>query len=282
MPGDNTADGVRPHEIELAVVVKAYPAISAKNGEVVCLARIRTDLAAPEWVRLWPMKIRDADPSLQFKKWDLIRGTAAASGADKRPESMAPMLTTFRRTGTLASAHGWRDRRVLSDPLLRTFPQHLADHALRKTSLANIVAGEALDLEFEKKPAALLLKQTTAAFEAAGGDMQSLFGDTQRPLEPIPVIGRLVMRFDGETEPRKLAIEDWEFWQTWRRWGRTYPSGFEDRLRQKWLGEMLAPTKDASVVIGNQFHAREQWALLSVLWPPAASDVDQGQLDLFG
>src|ERR1700674_3007527 len=40
-------------QISLVVTVKAYPAISRKHGEAVCVAGIRTDTPEPRWVRLW-------------------------------------------------------------------------------------------------------------------------------------------------------------------------------------------------------------------------------------
>src|SRR5437879_1598199 len=68
--------------ISLVVTVKAYPAISQKHGEAVCVAGIRTD-SAPRWVRLWPVYFRDLPFSERFQKSSTRRshGMACPSAA---------------------------------------------------------------------------------------------------------------------------------------------------------------------------------------------------------
>ncbi len=55
--------------IELIVTVKAYPNISQRYGEVVCVAGIRTDVEPNRWVRLFPIQFRDLEFSKRFKKY---------------------------------------------------------------------------------------------------------------------------------------------------------------------------------------------------------------------
>ena len=54
--------------VRLMVTVKAYPNISQRHGEVVCVAGIRTDQAQPAWVRLWPVQFRDLAFADRFEK----------------------------------------------------------------------------------------------------------------------------------------------------------------------------------------------------------------------
>ena len=66
----------------LLVPVKAYPAISQKYGEVVCVAGIRTDPAAPAWVRMFPVAFRGIPFDQRFKKYQHISfGAERHSGA---------------------------------------------------------------------------------------------------------------------------------------------------------------------------------------------------------
>ena len=56
-------------EIEVAVAVMAYPAITMRHGEVVCVAGFRCDvLGESDWVRLFPVRVRDVPASIRVRK----------------------------------------------------------------------------------------------------------------------------------------------------------------------------------------------------------------------
>ncbi len=80
--------------IEMVVTVKAYPSISTKYGETVCVAGIRTDTPGPEWVRLYPLVYRDLQFDLRFTKYQRIT-LEVADASDPRPESLKPNLDTL-------------------------------------------------------------------------------------------------------------------------------------------------------------------------------------------
>jgi hypothetical protein len=63
--GDETAD--------VMITVKTYPNPSETYGETVCVAGVRLDRERPEWIRLYPVKFRNADFDNQFKKYEIIR-----------------------------------------------------------------------------------------------------------------------------------------------------------------------------------------------------------------
>jgi hypothetical protein len=77
-------------QISLLVTVKAYPAISQKYGEVVCVAGIRTDTPAPTWARLFPVPYRDIPFGQRFKKYQHISLEAEHHSGDKHPETFRP------------------------------------------------------------------------------------------------------------------------------------------------------------------------------------------------
>lgn len=52
------------------VTVKAYPNLSRKYGETVCVAGI--DLDTNQWIRLYPIPFRDLDSDQKFKKYNII------------------------------------------------------------------------------------------------------------------------------------------------------------------------------------------------------------------
>jgi hypothetical protein len=59
-------------QMDLLVLVKAYPSVSMKYGEAVCVAGVRLDAPRPEWVRLFPVGFRDLPAEQQFGKYDVI------------------------------------------------------------------------------------------------------------------------------------------------------------------------------------------------------------------
>ena len=67
------------------VTVKAYPEISAKHGETVCVAGI--DVNAGSWVRLYPVPFRDLEAYRKFKKYSIIEVRGERPKNDNRPES---------------------------------------------------------------------------------------------------------------------------------------------------------------------------------------------------
>lgn len=73
------------------ITVKTYPNPSETYGETVCVAGVRLDRGDREWVRLYPVKFRNADFDSQFKKYDVIRVNGTYHQAnDNRPESFRP------------------------------------------------------------------------------------------------------------------------------------------------------------------------------------------------
>jgi len=67
------------------ITVKAYPNPSKKYGETVCCAGV--DLAANQWIRLYPIPFRDLDDEQRFKKYNVIEVNCAKATDDHRPES---------------------------------------------------------------------------------------------------------------------------------------------------------------------------------------------------
>src|SRR4051812_17337323 len=72
------------------ITVKAYPTISTKYGEAVCVAGVRLDGPAPAWIRLFPVGFRDLERSSQFAKYQVIRLRAQRHTTDIRRETWRP------------------------------------------------------------------------------------------------------------------------------------------------------------------------------------------------
>jgi hypothetical protein len=99
-PGEETA--------ELMVTVKTYPNPSETYGETVCVAGVRLDRDRPEWIRLYPVKFRNADFDSTFKKYEIIRVNGTYHQAnDNRPESFRPRQDEMVHVERMDSKKNW-------------------------------------------------------------------------------------------------------------------------------------------------------------------------------
>ena len=254
-------------EIEVLVSVMAYPAISTKHGEVVCVAGFRHDtLWQPDWVRLFPFRVRDVPAGFRVRKWDVVRLRVHKAESDHRPESMTPDMDSIVVTGHLDTSRNWHARKQFVDPHRgKTMLKVLDDHQRLGTSLAVVEPGEVLDVEATKRPEKELAEaKAKATREAAQGNLFAL--DDRQPLEPVPYDFHVVVRYPDESEPRRLKIIDWEINQAFRKYRREYTDPAV-RVSERWRDVVLAPGNDPAYFVGNMHRFPEQWLLLGVFWP---------------
>lgn len=240
------------------VNVIAYPAITGRHGEAVCVAGIRSDhLMEPSWVRLFPFRGRTTADQVRVHKWNENEVHVRANRLDNRPESRKPDLESIQVVGHLDTNRGWSSRRALVDTLPRyeTIQGVLTAQRASKTSLAVVDTGEILDLEITRKPAAdLQALESKARSQLSQGTLFDIVNPTQ-PLEPMPVDFHYVIQYADETSPRQLKIIDWKINHAWRKWCQEY-SRPEVAIRDKWLGEVAANSKDVSYFVGNRQAAK--------------------------
>ncbi|CAJ58821.1 hypothetical protein FRAAL0142 [Frankia alni ACN14a] len=152
-------DGIAHHgriRMTVLVTVKAYPTVSDKYGEAVCVAGIRTDVIPHEWVRLFPVHFRDLPREQQFRKWEFIELEARRGSEDRRPESYRPILDTIQRGRFMETGKDWAERRWHLEPFLQpsvcgpggVHERRRADN----TSLAVIEPREVFDFSVEPRP----------------------------------------------------------------------------------------------------------------------------------
>lgn len=254
-------------EIEIVVSVMAYPAISTRHGEVVCVAGFRHDtLWEPTWVRLFPFRVRDIPTELRVRKWDVIRLRVRKARSDRRPESFTPDMDSIRVVGHLDTKRNWEARRALVDPHRgRTMRQVLDQQAAEGISLAVVEPGEILDLEVTARSTKELQEaRERAEREIAQGDLFSL--DDRLPLEPVPFDFHMVLQYPDEDQPRRLKVVDWEINQAFRNYRSNYREP-EQEVRKHWLSDVCGPGRDPCFLIGNQHRFPDQWLLLGIVWP---------------
>jgi hypothetical protein len=262
--------------VRLMVTVKAYPNISQRHGEVVCVAGIRTDQAQPAWVRLWPVQFRDLAFADRFEKYQEITVDAAPSHKDDRPESLRPRTDTLSVGQEHSTRNRWAARRRWVEPLIVDSMCEVLDRQEKDgSSLAVIRPGTVHDLVIEAMPAGWTPGQQSVI------DQPSLFAPDKSQLEAIPY--RFKYRYtcsrDG-CKGHEQSIIDWELGQAFRNWS---PDDATQRLaliRKKWLDEICGSDKETLFFVGNIHMHPRSFVVLGTFWPPKEPATDQLNLSL--
>lgn len=251
-------------KVELLITVKAYPAVSQRHGEVVCVAGVRTDTPEPEWCRLFPVPFRDLAFQQRFVKYEIVSLNAQAHGTDQRRETLRPDPDSVKRGKVIDTKKDptWSRRRPYVEPLeVGSMCEILSRQREDGTSLGFFRPAEILDFTVEKEtgdwdPA----KQNVV-------DQPSLLFPTKGGLEKIPYRFRYRYRCD---EPgcgtHHQSIIDWELAQAFRRW--PYPEAERlEKIRQLWLDRMWAEDRETRLFVGNQHLYPDKFLVLGVFWP---------------
>lgn len=257
------------NKVRLLVTVKAYPAVSRKHGEVVCVAGIRTDCRPARWVRLWPIPFRDLSFWQQFKKYQEISVVAEPSASDGRPESMRPLIDSLEAMEEVPAHRGWAARRAIVEPLIvGSMCQVLRLQEQDGTSLAAFRPGVVQDFIIEKQP------DSWDPDQQAILDQLHLFKRPRPNLERIPYIFSYRYRCaDAGCQGHEQSIIDWEIHEAFRSWRQYGEQKRLQMIRDKWLGELCHPSKDTVFFVGNQHQHPRSFLLLGVFWPPRTKDV---------
>jgi hypothetical protein len=253
--------------IRMVVTVKAYPVLSTKYHEAVCIAGVRTDsLFQARWVRLFPVQFRDLPQEKQFDKWDEIEVRATKHGGDTRPESYRPNIETIRVLGKLSPTQNWKARRAVIDLLgVTTMCEVIRRQREDGTSLAVIRPRRPVALKIELLRDADVVRRR----EAIAGQ-GSLFAQGRKPLEIPPYTFSYAYKCEEKScRGHRQQIADWEVGQAYRKWRNSYPTQeeLEAKLRQKWVDELCAPDRDTRFFVGNLHQHPKSFLVLGVFWP---------------
>ncbi len=262
-------------QMELLILVKAYPSVSMRYGEAVCVAGVRLDTLTPQWVRLFPVGFRDLPADQQFGKYDVITLRARRHSTDRRAESFRPNLDSIRVGQHLPAAGAWQARRRWVEPLLG--PTMCALHRGRKRgglgpSLAVVRPGEVLDIVVR------------VADPWTGGQLATLnqanLLSTKRELEkPAHSFSYRWRCEDPGCNGHTQSIADWELGQAYRAWGR---KGYNiiDAVRNRWLADICAKNRETMFFVGDQHKRPGQFMVLGAFYPEYRPDAGQLTLDL--
>ncbi|MDX6230212.1 MAG: hypothetical protein QOI76_3602 [Frankiales bacterium] len=271
----------RKQRIQVLVLVKAYPALSTKYGEVVCVAGVRMDSERPHWVRLWPVSFRALEFTDQFSKYQYIHVDVFRPASDRRPESWSPQLPTLTLGAKLPTSQRWQARRQVVEPLVvESMCWIQRQQAAAGTSLG--VFRPAVVDDFEVTPAddADLIAAKIRGEQTKA--QSTLFGPDRGPLEPSPYKFKYHYKCaEDRCGGHHQTVIDWEAVQAARQWRSAYDEvTLRQKLRDKWLGQLCAPNRDTMFYVGNMHQNPVSFLVLGVFWPPLGP-IDLPQASLF-
>ena len=261
--------------LRVLVTVKAYPSISTKYGEAICVAGIRLDTPEPEWVRLFPVGYRDLPFEQRFEKYETITVEAQKHSTDQRAETWRPKFESIERGPVLPAGGPWLDRRRHLEPLIG--PTMCELHRGRKGG----GAGPSLGLV---RPARIRGIRVTRESEWSAGQLGTvgqgnLLTTKTELVKPAHAFAYSYFCEDPGCKGHVQKIVDWELGETYRSWAFQGDELIE-AIKAKWLDEMCADTREPMFFVGDQHRYPGQFLVLGTFWPKRRPDENQLTFDL--
>ena len=270
--------------IQVLVLVKTMPQLSAKYNDTVCVAGLALDPL--RWVRLSPVPFRYLALENQFTKYALIEVKVRLSDGDPRFESLKIDASSIHAFKELSSRNGWRDRAWYVEPMgevsLCQLRRNIDVH--RNGPSLGLVRPQrgSVKLELEKTPPetpeqakkrqSILLRQEL--------DLDEAFADRRlvKLAEPPRLSGWFHFNCEGESEctGHKLGFIDWEFAALQHNNKSLDIEGLKELLVANFETNPTASGKDLRFFVGNLHDAakRNSFQVLGIYYPSeqAASD----------
>jgi hypothetical protein len=264
----------RHETIDFLPLVKAYPALSKKYGEVSCIAGVRmSGTGSPEWIRLYPVPFRSLSDDSRFAKYQPIRVRVQQHSGDRRPETRRPDRDSIELVGPpLSSDQAWRRRRRFVEPLIA--PSMCEIRRLQRshgTSLGAFRPREVLDIVIEPADVNEGKREIARAWAAQPSLLDDVAANERvhqvRELEQMPWSFKYRYRCaDAGCPTHTQSIIDWEIAEFYRR--VRHRDDWRERLKERWIGKLCAPQRDTAFFVGNQHQHPGSFLVLGVWWPP--------------
>ena len=265
-----------PNELPNArvlITVKTYPLPSRSYTELVCTAGL---LNGEKWIRMYPIPFRFLqDEQKKYPKYSWVEVNLTRNTKDFRPESYRLKNENIKVLDSIGSANAWAARK--SYVLKETFTSmeeliKLAKSPAKK-ALATMKPKEIVKFEIEederewRKDWLEQIKQMDM-FEPANSSGQ------RKVVRKLPYKFYYHFLTEGDKEPRKMMIEDWEigalFWKSLIRRDGDEQAALGD-VKKKYLDEFAE--KDLHLFVGTtlKFHAMSApnpFVIIGVFYPP--------------
>jgi hypothetical protein len=262
-------------QIRVLVTVKAYPTISTKYGEAICVAGVRLDVPAPEWIRLFPVRFRDLPRAKQFKKYEVITLRACKHSTDRRAETWRPDVESIERGAILPAGGAW--------PARRTQLEHLVGPSMCELSRGREGggAGPSLGLVRPRHVRSIRVGEESAwsVSQLGMAGQGNLLTEKSELVKPGHAFS---YSYDCESPDCKGHVQkivDWELGEAYRSWPFT---GTEliDAIKRRWLDQMCNERRDTMFFVGDQHMRPGKFMVLGTFYPEHRADEAQLTLNL--
>lgn len=275
-------------EERILILVKTYPALSKKYGELVCTAGIREN---GEWVRIYPVPFRTLDEYQWYKKFQWIRLNLKRNTKDWRKETFRPVsLISMRMEERVPSERKRQRRELIGRTRVYTNLEGLVAEAKQedvhnRVSLATFKPAKILGVEYEVNKD-LPNDEDIRAAERKMNEL-TLFDEPGEDRKMIRAARQVPYKFyyrieDDSGRQSRMIIIDWEISMLFRNCLKTDPE--ETALRktvEKYEG--FARKNDVYLFLGTtlQFHmVGPQPFMIIGVYPDVKKPADS-QMSLF-
>lgn len=257
------------------ITVKAYPSISTKYGEAICVAGIRLDTPMPEWVRLFPVRYRELPVELQFRKYEVIRLRARKHSSDPRAETWRPDVDSIERDHVVPAGGTWAGRRRHVEPLLG--PTMCQLYRGRKGGGPGPSLGIVRPARLRGIRVRLEEKWSSGQLATAGqGSLLTTKLDLVKPMHAF------LYSYACEEPGCKGHVQkivDWELGESYRSWPQR-GDDLVDAIKAKWLDHMCAEEREPLFFVGDQHMRPGHFMVLGTFYPERRPDEAQLTLSL--
>lgn len=270
---------------QVLITVKTYPLPSSKYEELVCTAGL---LESGKWVRIYPIPFRSLPYGKRFSKFqwielDLIRNSIN----DFRPESYRPIGDAANSIKLLEywdtkKKENWEKRKsIVLKEVFTNFNELIdASYSEQQKSLATVKPMEIVDFVIEEDERDWK-KQWQEYYDQYNMFDLDKAGNSKlrEKLHKVPYKYYYKFLTEGDKNPRRLMIEDWEigalYWNSLNSAG-----GNEERanemVKKKYFEEFVN-NKDLYLFVGTTLKhhrkkAKNPFVIIGVFYPPKESD----------
>ncbi len=252
----------------ILVVVKAYPSLSAKYGETVCVAGITEE---GKFVRLYPVSFRDMSYDKWFHKYQWIKLRVQRHSKDSRPESYRPDLENIKLGEFISTTKDptWSKRRKYVMPLVsNSMCEIIEESKANKRSLGIFKPKQIISFDVT------VGEEDWVGKKQAIADQRDLFSQKKSSLEKIPFNFKYSYICDApDCKGHTQIIIDWEIGQLYRhlRDKKETPDNIIKKIKDKFGGEIISSARDVYFFVGSHSLYRESFMVLGVFWPAKIS-----------
>lgn len=275
---------------KILILVKAYPALSEKYGELVCTAGVDE---SGKWYRIYPIPYRKLDYVNRFKKYDWIEVELIKNTSDFRPESYKPKNFRFDDlipVNTIKSdGDAWIQRRKYALTNIYDNLEILINESKDRnicTSLATFKPKEILKF-YWKKTDRTWDERKLKILQSKELQLSVFNSETKDDISEFEVVDKLPYNFyykfiDNRDKESNLMIEDWEtgmlFWNSLKRHEGNEQKACED-VKKKYYDEFVL-NKDLHFFLGTRYieHSKNYTNPFSIIGTFHANRIKQDSL----